>query len=65
MDVEFEFKEKNGGACVTKLLAPGAVCVVPESLGGASGDRAGRQGIFGEHGGESLSTADTHPDRKI
>ena len=32
MDVEFEFKEKNGGACVTKLLAPGAVCVVPESL---------------------------------
>ena len=28
MDVEFEFKEKNGGACVTKLLAPGAVCVV-------------------------------------
>jgi len=34
MDVEFEFKEKNGGACVTKLLAPGAVCVVPESLGG-------------------------------
>ena len=57
MDVEFEFKEKNGGACVTKLLAPGAVCVVPESLGG--------QGIFGEHGGESLSPADTHPDRKI
>ena len=34
MDVQFEFKEKNGGACVTKLLAPGAVCVVPESLGG-------------------------------
>ena len=24
MDVEFEFKEKNGGACVTKLLAPSA-----------------------------------------
>ena len=37
MDVEFEFKEKNGGACVTKLLAPGAVCVVPESLGGLPG----------------------------
>ena len=34
MDVQFEFKEKNGGACVTKLLAPGAVCVVPEVLGG-------------------------------
>ena len=34
MDVQFEFKEKNGGACVTKLLAPGAVCVVPENLGG-------------------------------
>ena len=54
MDVEFEFKEKNGGACVTKLLAPGAVCVVPESLRGLP-----------VHGGESLSTADTHPDRKI
>ena len=38
MDVEFEFKEKNGGACVTKLLAPGAVCVVPESLGGLPED---------------------------
>ena len=33
MDVQFEYEEKNGGACVTKLLAPGAVCVVPESLG--------------------------------
>ena len=22
MDVEFEFKEKNGGACVTKLPLP-------------------------------------------
>ena len=64
MDVEFEFKEKNGGACVTKLLAPGAVCVVPESLGGLPVTELA-QGIFGEHGGESLSTADTHPDRKI
>ncbi len=34
MDILFEFKEKNGGACVTKLLAPGAVCVVPEVLDG-------------------------------
>ena len=34
MDILFEFKEKNGGACVTKLLAPGAVCVVPEALDG-------------------------------
>ena len=62
MDAEFELKRKMG-ALVTKL-APGAVRVVPES-GWTSGDRAGRQGIFGEHGGESLSTADTHPDRKI
>ena len=30
----FEFIEKNGGACVTKLLTPGAACVIPESLGG-------------------------------
>lgn len=30
----FEFVEKNGGACVTKILAPGAACVIPESLGG-------------------------------
>lgn len=30
----FEFTEKNGGACVTKILAPGAACVIPESLGG-------------------------------
>ncbi len=31
---EFEFIEKNGGACVTKVLAPGAACVIPEMLGG-------------------------------
>lgn len=30
----FEFTEKNGGACVTKILTPGAACVIPESLGG-------------------------------
>lgn len=30
----FEFTEKNGGASVTRPLAPGAVCVVPETLGG-------------------------------
>ena len=30
----FEFVEKNGGACVTKILTPGAACVIPESLGG-------------------------------
>ena len=30
----FEFIEKNGGACVTKILTPGAACVIPESLGG-------------------------------
>lgn len=30
----FEFTEKNGGASVTKVLTPGAVCVVPETLGG-------------------------------
>lgn len=29
-----EFIEKDGGACVTKLLTPGAACVIPESLGG-------------------------------
>lgn len=34
MNESFEFQEKNGGACVTKLLTPGAVCVVPELLGG-------------------------------
>lgn len=30
----FEFTEKNGGACVTKLLTPGAACIIPEKLGG-------------------------------
>lgn len=34
MDTQFEFTEKNGGACVTRILSPGAACVVPESLGG-------------------------------
>lgn len=40
----FEFTEKNGGACITKVLDPGAVCVVPDTLGGLPvtelGDRA-------------------------
>lgn len=30
----FEFTEKKGGASVTKVLSQGAVCVVPETLGG-------------------------------
>ena len=30
----FEFTEKNGGACVLRALEPGAVCVVPDTLGG-------------------------------
>lgn len=30
----FEFIEKNGGACVLRALEPGAVCVVPDTLGG-------------------------------
>ncbi|MBQ7796170.1 MAG: leucine-rich repeat protein [Lachnospiraceae bacterium] len=40
----FEFIEKNGGACVVKAVEPGAVCVVPDTLGGLPvtelGDRA-------------------------
>lgn len=44
MEIPFEFTEKNGGACVTKLLSPGAACVIPERLGGLPvtelGDRA-------------------------
>ncbi len=32
----FEFTEKNGGACVLRALEPGAVCVVPDTLGGLS-----------------------------
>ena len=68
MDVEFEFKEKNGGACVTKLLAPGAVCVVPESLGGlpvteladkvfsgSAGVRSFRRSIFTGRSGKSAA----------
>jgi len=34
MEMQFEFTEKNGGACVTKVLSPGAACVIPERLGG-------------------------------
>ena len=30
----FEFLEKNGGACITGVVDPGAVCVVPDTLGG-------------------------------
>lgn len=30
----FEFIEKNGGACIVKATDPGAVCVVPDTLGG-------------------------------
>lgn len=30
----FEFVEKNGGACVIRAIDPGAVCVVPDTLGG-------------------------------
>ena len=40
----FEYLEKNGGACIVKALEPGAVCVVPDTLGGFPvtelGDRA-------------------------
>ena len=35
METKFIFTEKNGGACVTKILSPGAACIVPEVLGGA------------------------------
>ena len=35
METKFIFTEKNGGACVTKILSPGAACIVPEALGGA------------------------------
>ena len=34
MEVQFDFVEKNGGACVTKILSPGAACVIPETLSG-------------------------------
>jgi len=34
MELQFEFTLKNGGACVTSCLSPGAACVIPESLGG-------------------------------
>lgn len=34
METDFEYEIKNGGACVTKILAPGAACVIPDSLGG-------------------------------
>ena len=30
----FEFVEKNGGASISRAIDPGAVCVVPDSLGG-------------------------------
>ena len=30
----FEFVEKNGGASILRALDPGAVCVVPDTLGG-------------------------------
>ena len=30
----FEFVEKNGGASIIRAVDPGAVCVVPETLGG-------------------------------
>lgn len=30
----FEFVEKNGGASIIRVLDPGTVCVVPETLGG-------------------------------
>ena len=30
----FEFVEKNGGAAIIRALDPGAVCVVPDMLGG-------------------------------
>lgn len=40
----FEFVEKNSGASIVKALEPGAVCVVPDMLGGLPvtelGDRA-------------------------
>lgn len=35
MDNEFEFTIKEGGACVTGILSPGAVCVIPGKLGDA------------------------------
>ena len=34
MEVQFDLVEKNGGACVTKILSPGAACVIPETLSG-------------------------------
>lgn len=34
MENGFEFYEKNGGVCVTGIPVPGAVCVIPETLGG-------------------------------
>lgn len=34
METDFEYEIKNRGACVTKILAPGAACVIPDSLGG-------------------------------
>lgn len=36
METQFIFTEKNGGACVTEVLSPGTVCVIPETLGGLS-----------------------------
>lgn len=30
----FEYIEKNGSACIIRALDPGAVCVVPDTLGG-------------------------------
>lgn len=30
----FEYVEKNGGASIVRVIEPGAVCVVPETLGG-------------------------------
>lgn len=34
MDKDFAFLQKNDGACVTGILSPGAVCAIPETLGG-------------------------------
>lgn len=42
MEVQFDFVEKNGGACVTKILSPGARLCYTRNSFRASGDRAGR-----------------------
>lgn len=53
MEVQFDFVEKNGGACVTKILSPGAVCVIPETLSGLPVTELGEK-VFAQTGVEEV-----------